>query len=1006
MGERTKSRFWRRCRIVFRRFRIGIWCVIAVLLAGVLYLDQVGLPDFVKRPLQEKLRARGLDVEFTRMRWRWNRGIVAENLEFGGTRGESQPRFSVREARLHIDLQELARFRLQVKGIHLRAGELHWAVTGTNQPDRDLSVSNITTELRLLPGDRWELDDFQAEFAGAKIELGGVITNASAIRQWAGLRGGTPPAPGSVERRLRRVIETMDRIHFSTPPELKVDVRGDARDLQSFIVRLNLDTPGAETPWGAVQNAFLAATLFPASSNAPNRAEIHLTAGRAQTKWAGGTNLVARIVLASKEERFTQIEGDLNVSVSEPDTPWGGAASAQFTAHWLQSVDDPIPISGTGQLHVVEARTQWGVASEAQGSVNLLPPSGATPESSPSWAWWSAIARYPLNWECNIRGLTSPKFSAQSVSCAGEWKAPLLRIDSISGTLYGGTCHAQASLDVASRRFAFSAASDFDPHRISPLLTEKSRDWLAQFSWTAPPQIIAEGSMILPAWTNRQPDWRGEVRPGIALRGNFKVGDGSFRGIEFLSAESHFGYTNLHWSLPDLVAIRPEGRVELEHVSNEATRDYYFHINSTADPRAVRPLLEPEQQRGFDLVGLTQPPVIDAEIWGRWYAHDLIGFRATVAATNLSVRSEWASNVVARLEYTNRFLKVIEPRLTRGREHAEAAGVGLDFVQHKVYLTNATGFMDPGAVTRAIGPHVAEHMKPYRFLAPVTARVRGTIPMRDVRDAELHFELEGGPFEWWNIQVPTISGRVDWLGERLELNNIQAGFYGGFAVGDAEFDFTQGDGIGFRFDVAATDTDLHSLVAGLSGKTNRLEGRLTARVSITNGDSKNPHALQGSGRASLNDGLLWDIPVFGVLSPALDSIVPGLGSSRAREAEATFVVTNGVIHSDDLEIRASGMRLQYAGDVTLDGWVNARVQAELLRDMWGVGRLVSLALWPVSKIFEYKLSGSLHEPKSEPVFFIPRIVLMPFHPLRTVRDLVPGPQPDKDSNDPGGASSH
>ena len=71
MAPAAKSRFWRKCRIYFRRFRITVLLVILALLGALIYLNQSGLPGFVKRPLLEKLRARGVDLEFSRLRLRW-----------------------------------------------------------------------------------------------------------------------------------------------------------------------------------------------------------------------------------------------------------------------------------------------------------------------------------------------------------------------------------------------------------------------------------------------------------------------------------------------------------------------------------------------------------------------------------------------------------------------------------------------------------------------------------------------------------------------------------------------------------------------------------------------------------------------------------------------------------------------------------------------------------------------------------------------------------------------
>jgi hypothetical protein len=59
-----------------------------------------------------------------------------------------------------------------------------------------------------------------------------------------------------------------------------------------------------------------------------------------------------------------------------------------------------------------------------------------------------------------------------------------------------------------------------------------------------------------------------------------------------------------------------------------------------------------------------------------------------------------------------------------------------------------------------------------------------------------------------------------------------------------------------------------------------------------------------------------------------------------------------------------------------------------------IGPLLSKVLWPVTKVFEYQLSGSITRPKIEPVFFISRVLLFPLNPLKSLRDLfLPGDVP-------------
>ena len=174
---------------------------------------------------------------------------------------------------------------------------------------------------------------------------------------------------------------------------------------------------------------------------------------------------------------------------------------------------------------------------------------------------------------------------------------------------------------------------------------------------------------------------------------------------------------------------------------------------------------------------------------------------------------------------------------------------------------------------------------------------------------------------------------------------------------------------------------------------------MSGTLRMTRANSEN-QAMEGYGKVDLRDGLIWNIPIFGIFSPVLNGLSPGLGNSRASAGTGNFTITNGVIRSDDLEIRTTATRLQYRGTVDLQGQVNARVEAELLRDMRIVGPLVSTIFWPVTKLFEYKVTGSLSEPKIAPVNFVPRIVLMPFHPFRTLRDLLPEDAPMPGTNAP------
>jgi len=245
MGAHHKSRIWRLCRLYFRSFRILVWLLILAALGALVYINQIGLPDLVKTPLLERLRSRGLDLQFSRLRLSWNQGIIAENVHFGPADQQISPHLNVAEVQVRLNWNAMAHFRIQVDSLMLRQGRLSWALLETNASPEELSATAIQTDLRFLPEDEWALDNFKAQFAGAHIQLSGVVTNASAIRDWKIFQGQEPASRSARlwQGRLRRLAETLERIRFSEPPELRLNVRGDALNLHTFSVLLSLSAP-------------------------------------------------------------------------------------------------------------------------------------------------------------------------------------------------------------------------------------------------------------------------------------------------------------------------------------------------------------------------------------------------------------------------------------------------------------------------------------------------------------------------------------------------------------------------------------------------------------------------------------------------------------------------------------------------------------------------------------------------------------------------------------------
>jgi hypothetical protein len=878
------SGFWRKCRTGFRWFRIAVLLTVLALVCALVWFNRLGLPDFLKRRLVETLQRQGIELAFTRMRLHLVHGLVIENVRLGHAQASDDPVLSLAEVQLQLNYRALLRRQWQLDGLILRQGRLVWPLSPTNT----LTLDNISTDLRFQTNDTWSLDHLQADFAGAKLALSGDVIHAPELRDWEIFHGKNPANRALWRARLRQCSDTLDRIHFAGAPQLSLVVAGDARDIRSFVVRLNLNALSAQSPWGGAQ-------------------DIRLTA----------------------------------------------------------SLTAPADMPATADL---------------------------------SLAWWTNALPYRLAWTAQFDRLKSEKLNADTVVCSGLWRAPELTVTKLSAELGVGRLDATARLNIATRELAFTNSSNFDVHAIDALLTEKTRERLAEFSWVQAPVIQASGSMLLPAWTNPQPDWRAEAQPTIKLNGELTLEDAAALGARLDWVHAHFSYSNLVWLLPDLAVVKAKTRLTFSGGEDDRTQVYRWHVRGLFDPGAIRPFLTASNAvRGLDHFTFSEPLALELDVGGRLYDYDSLSVTGRVALTNFTLRGQSADTLTSELRYTNRILELFHPRVWHGSQTMTADRVALDFNARRILFTNGFSTADPRMVTQAIGPKTGRLLEPYQFLEPPTARVNGCLPLRDMngpRDTEgtdMTFDIVGSvPFQWLRLKTPGITGTIHWLGGVLILTNVQAAFYGGAGGGRAYFDFrAPHEGADYDFSLNVTNMDLHALAMDLSSPTNRLEGTLSGWLAVTHADSRDWHTWDGYGHASLHDGLLWDIPVFGLLSPVLNTFSAGLGNSRATDAAAGFTITNGVIYSRSLEIRSTMMRLEYNGTVDLRQNVNARVTAQLLRNTWMIGPVVSTVLWPVSKLFEYRVTGTLKNPKSEPVY-VPKLLLLPLHPIRTLEEILSG----------------
>lgn len=661
-----------------------------------------------------------------------------------------------------------------------------------------------------------------------------------------------------------------------------------------------------------------------------------------------------------------------------------------------------IQIDGDARdIHSIEARlfadapsvwTPWGYAREFRLTAQLTAATNAPMKGGASLGFWTNALPYRFAWTDRLALWRSPRLDARNLSFAGRWSAPFLAVTSLSGRVGGGRLNAGAELNVATRELMFTNSSDFDWHEVEEFLPEEAQKRLADFSWRQPPRLRVGGSIVLPSWTHLDTNWLAAVQPTARLNGELAVTNAVIRGAPVDFVAGRFSYSNLTWRVSDLTFAQFRTRLQAEGRGDD---EYYAgKIHGEFDLQTLRAFLPPaDAARLFHAFSGTEPVQASVEIRGNLKDWESLYATGHLAWGEFAVRGQRVDTVAGDFSYSNLVVEFFHPHLRRGSEIMRADAITLDLNAKLVRFENGYSTADPQAVAIAIGPKTAEIMAPYHFLEAPTALVNGCVPLGDVegrKDVDLRFDVVGGaPFETHKVRATRLTGTVHWLGQDLILTNLAAQLYGGSGTGYADFDFSVPHaGADYHFWTVVTNVDLSTLAMDVLSPTSHLAGVLSGAAVVTHGSTEDWRAAAGYGQARLRNGLLWDIPIFGFFSTALNQVSPGLGNLRATDAEGNFTMTNGVIHSDTLQINMAATRLQYPGQVDLRQNVNARVTALLLHNIWGVGPVISTVFFPVTRLFEYQVTGTLSDPKYKPVYILSRLLLMPLHPFRTLEGIL------------------
>ena len=575
-------------------------------------------------------------------------------------------------------------------------------------------------------------------------------------------------------------------------------------------------------------------------------------------------------------------------------------------------------------------------------------------------------------------GLQYRGVQADSVAVNMQLTNGVIEVQQCDMKLYGGAVTVTGRYDVVAGQFDLQMTSTTDPTAFAPALPASAAAELRQLKLERNPKIVAR--LVLSPETGSLPQVRGAVETGGL----------EFHGVKFNSIRFAVASKERELFFSDAVVEAPEGRLTGHGQFHVESTDFAYEFDSTLDPTKLLPLMRPLMRQWVEPCWFETSPHVTAKVCGDFVDSDMFAYDAVVTAGRCSYRGVPLERASASLRLRRNKLDVRD--LVLGRQDGELRGeLTADFSAQRLSF-NGHSTADPAPMAGLLGAKAAKTMEPYRFGSNTTARASGMVDFADPKQTAwtaqlandgcafwkfssdhgeatlvftnevLQMQLATSGLTWWKLKADRATANLSATAGAAQVEDFNADLYGGKLHGKAAF--TGADtNTEYRIELGAERCDLYNMLESIRGKPGEASGSLAGHLELQ-GRGSDLAAMQGKGDVEITDGMLAEVPLFGIFSQILNSLAPGLGSTKITSAQCAYTVADQVAKTDDLIVDAGAFTLRAHGKADFDGKLDFRVKLQFLRLLPGFN-----LLWDViiGNIFEYKIGGTLSAPNYRPV---------------------------------------
>ncbi|MEI8314135.1 MAG: AsmA-like C-terminal region-containing protein [Verrucomicrobiota bacterium] len=542
--------------------------------------------------------------------------------------------------------------------------------------------------------------------------------------------------------------------------------------------------------------------------------------------------------------------------------------------------------------------------------------------------------------------VTYRKINVETLAVAVEMRDGAVDISEARLRVGYGELSVTGRYDLAGGGFDLQLASSLDPNLFLPMLPGTIKNALRDFRVLAPPRISAR--YVLSAETGITP----------ILQGRMEFGALELRTVPFRSVVFSFENHGPLVKISDAKIVMAEGQLTGHGQYHIETSDFQYELDSTLDPCKLLPLMFPGPRQIVEPAWFESAPHIVAAVSGDFVDPDAFAYDATLTTGRCAYRGVAFNATTSQLKLRHNQLDV-RNMLLRRYEGNISGNLFADFTTHRInFDLDITA--SPLETAPLLGPKAGEFMRTYRFGPRTVATAKGLMDLDAPSNSCWQAHVSNDGFAYWKLATDKVTADLVVTNNTLTIENFAADFYTGKLYGKAIFSLA--NDAAYRFDFVTERVAVHPLFTAIHSKPVKTTGFLTGQSSIT-GNGSNLASIKGDGKLTVEDGVLWEIPAFGVLSHILNDIAPGVGSAEATKATATFVIADEAFKTDDLKIDAGAFAITSHGKIGFDGKLDFRVQGQFLKNLPGI----NIVTWFLKNIFEYQIGGTVGNYSYRPV---------------------------------------